>query len=159
LSLPVASRPETHLLDFADPRVIDAVAGPGWSWTDPADGGTWTDGPDARLLLAVPRQSQGFVKVYLAGSWHRPVNQDGNFSANPRGKIYLNGRHMVDYNVWDPTQPNPISIPFKSGHRRWLEVSIRPLTGPDPNTLHSVYAGWKRSLLIGHVEMHINAVD
>lgn len=145
--------------DFSSPTAVDRVAGPGWAWTDPTDKGTWTDRADARLLIQVPRKTRGKVVISLAEAWNRPFNLDGNFSGNPRGSLFVNGRLSQRYDVWDSTQTNPIVIRFNSRRRTWIEVSIRPDASPDPRKLPPVYDGWKRSLLVGHVEVHVDSVS
>jgi hypothetical protein len=139
--------------DLSNCSDVAKICGPGWSWTDPGDRGTWTDGPDARIVVQVPKGSTGRVNLHLSGAWNRPVSQDGHFSANPRGSIYVNGAWACSYDVWDSLQENPISLPFVTSTRNWVEISIRPDTWPDPSTLSPVYEGWKRSLLVGRVDV------
>lgn len=144
--------------DFTDASEVDVVAGPGWSWTDPSDAGTWTDRADARLFFRIPPGCSGEVRIMLSGTWNRSFHLDGNFSANPRGVIFVDGKESVRYDVWSQLQKNPIVIPFRAHPSRdWVEISIRPSTSPNPRKLPPVYEGWKRSLCVGSVSVLVHA--
>lgn len=114
---PPASVPSGEWLDFADPGVVDSVAGPGWSWTGPTC--TWTDSTDARLALPV-ELLPGHDLVLCLDIDHDELG----VSPNRRVEVVVNGRPLVglDLDHWSRDEgPRAITVP------EWLARWCRPL--------------------------------
>lgn len=117
LAAPAAPR---DAYDLQDCRVMDQLAGPGWSWPDPVHRCFWSDRADARLL--VPLNHVGDHLLALGFSDHR------FYSANPRFDVFANGSHVtkVDLRARLAAADRCLLIPRRLLFGPWVELSLRP---------------------------------
>lgn len=114
---PSAPVPTGEWLDFADPGVVDRVAGPGWSWTGSTC--TWTDSTDARLTLPVELLPSHDLVLWLDIDHDQLV-----YSPNSWVEVVVNGRPLVGVALyhWSRDEgPRAIRVP------EWLARWCRPL--------------------------------
>jgi Uncharacterised nucleotidyltransferase len=106
--------------DLQDCRVMDELAGPGWSWSDPIHRCFWSDRADARLL--VPLNHVGDHLLVLGVSDHRI------YSANPRFDVFANGSYVttIDFPARLAAADCCLLIPRRLLFGPWVELSLRP---------------------------------
>jgi hypothetical protein len=122
-SKPLAAPPAPRgAYDLQDCRVMDELAGPGGSWSDPVHHCFWSDRADARLL--VPLNHVGDHLLALGFSDHR------FYSANRRFDVFANGSYVtrVDFQARLAAADRCLLIPRRLLFEPWVELSLRPST-------------------------------
>jgi hypothetical protein len=140
-------------IDCTNPTDFEQVATIGWEW-DPLDQCLWADSADSRLVFQKMKPESQFLVTFdlhpLASN--RP-REDGQFSANPRGRVFQHGRELMKYNLWELHSPNTLTVLASSSRRGILELSFRPDAPLGRQGLNAIYGGWLRGIPIQMVSV------
>jgi hypothetical protein len=142
---------ETFSVDCTSPDHYDSIATIGWQW-DPLDRCLWSDSPESRLHFGdLTPQSLYKVTLHLHPLCSNEPRSDGQFSANPRGKVFSRGKHIQTYDLQRLESPGELTIVHESSKEGAIELAFQPLSPVMRKGLNAVYLGWCRGLPIQSV--------